>query len=114
MAGLQKKSMNSPDDIKELEKTKVQSIKAGNLTLERMIAEPGWQWSKHVKPIVKTESCEKNHTFYVISGNMHLRMDDGTEMDFGEGDVGLIPPGHDAWVVGDKPVIGIDIISAAQ
>jgi hypothetical protein len=23
--------------------------------------------------------------------------------------IGMIPPGHDAWVVGDKPVVGIDI-----
>jgi len=25
------------------------------------------------------------------------------------GDVAAIPPGHDAWVVGDEPVVVIDI-----
>ncbi len=36
-------------------------------------------------------------------------MDDGTEYEFGPGEIGEIPPGHDAWVVGDEPVVVIDI-----
>jgi hypothetical protein len=36
-------------------------------------------------------------------------MDDGTEDEFGPGDVALLPAGHDAWVVGDEPVVVIDI-----
>lgn len=36
-------------------------------------------------------------------------MDDGTENEFGPSDVSVIPPGHDAWVVGDEPVVLIDI-----
>ena len=37
-----------------------------------------------------------------------VRMNDGSEAEFGPGDVGSIPPGHDAWVVGDEPFISID------
>jgi len=29
-------------------------------------------------------------------------MDDGTELDCKPGDVSLLPPGHDAWVVGGQ------------
>ena len=29
-------------------------------------------------------------------------MDDGSEDEFGPGEVSLLPPGHDAWVVGNK------------
>ena len=36
-------------------------------------------------------------------------MDDGSEDEFGPGEVSLLPPGHDAWVVGDEPVVVIDI-----
>jgi hypothetical protein len=36
-------------------------------------------------------------------------MDDGTEEEFGPGDVSSVPPGHDAWVVGNEPVVAIDI-----
>ncbi len=36
-------------------------------------------------------------------------MDDGSEAEFGAGDVSMIPPGHDAWVVGNEPVVVVDI-----
>jgi quercetin dioxygenase-like cupin family protein len=36
-------------------------------------------------------------------------MDDGSEQEFGPGDLALIPPGHDAWVVGNEPVVTIDV-----
>ncbi len=35
-------------------------------------------------------------------------MDDGTEAEFGPGDVSFIPSGHDAWIVGDEPYVGLD------
>lgn len=35
-------------------------------------------------------------------------MDDGEEGEFGPGDFSIIPPGHDAWVVGDEPYVYID------
>jgi uncharacterized cupin superfamily protein len=45
---------------------------------------------------------------YFISGTMGIRMDDGTEFECRAGDVCLIPPGHDAWVVGNEPVVSVD------
>ena len=36
-------------------------------------------------------------------------MDDGAKDEFRPGDVSLIPPGHDAWVVGNDLVVVIDI-----
>jgi hypothetical protein len=74
--------------------------------------QPGWRWSESVKPIVGTESCQVSHTGYVISGRMHVRMDDGTELDFGPGDAVWVGPGHDAWVAGDEPYVGLDFTGA--
>ena len=71
--------------------------------------ESGWKWSECVKPIVKTASCQAPHTQYVISGRLAVRMDDGTELEYGPGDIGVIPPGHDAWTVGDDAVVALDI-----
>jgi quercetin dioxygenase-like cupin family protein len=71
--------------------------------------QPGWKWSKDVKPIAKTDSCQAPHLNYMISGRMHVVMDDGTEEDFGPGDIAVIPPGHDAWVVSDEPVVTLDV-----
>jgi uncharacterized cupin superfamily protein len=61
-----------------------------------------------VKPIAKTDSCEAAHFQYFLSGVLRVRMDDGTELECRAGDVCLIPPGHDAWVVGDEPVDLVD------
>ena len=76
--------------------------------------EPGWKWSTCVKPIAKTESCQASHLAYHISGRLRVRMDDGSEEEFGPGDVGEVPPGHDAWVVGNEPVVVIDITGMAE
>jgi hypothetical protein len=45
---------------------------------------------------------------------MALKMADGKEMELGPGDVVVIPPGHDAWVVGNEPVVAIDWGGAAN
>ena len=49
---------------------------------------------------------------YMLSGRLHTVMDDGSEQAFGPGDLGAIPPGHDAWVVGNAPVVALDITGA--
>ena len=45
--------------------------------------EPGWRWSENVKPISGTDSCQVEHIGYVLQGRMALKMDDGTEREFG-------------------------------
>ena len=107
---LEKKNFNSPDETKKpAEKMKVEVVTVGGLAFQRVTAEPGWQWSKHLKPVVKTESCEKHHLIYVISGKVHTRMNDGKEEEFGPGDVGVVPPGHDGWTAGNEPAVWLEI-----
>jgi hypothetical protein len=106
---IQKKNLDSsPDNTRDFEKGKVEIVNFGNVTIGRAIFEPGWSWSKCVKPIVNTNSCQAPHTQYVISGRLKVVMDDGTEEEFGPGDAAIIPPGHDAWVVGNESVVAID------
>jgi mannose-6-phosphate isomerase-like protein (cupin superfamily) len=70
--------------------------------------EPGRSWKKCVKPIVNTNSCQAAHTQYFVSGRLKVVMDDGAEEEFGPDDTAIIPPGHNAWVVGNEPVVSID------
>ena len=102
--------MNSPDETRPFEdgkgKLNVVNVEGGTVGLARF--EPGWQWSKHIKPIAKTDSCQSAHVGYVISGRIHTVMDDGTAEEFRAGDLMVIPPGHDAWVLGDEPCEVID------
>ncbi len=108
MAKIAIKSMNSPDDTKNIEKGKVQLVSFDGTTIGRAIFQPGWRWSKHLKPKVKTDSCKSQHLFYHVSGTMKFKMDDGTEKECRAGDVSYISPGHDAWVVGKEPVVVVD------
>lgn len=102
------KSFHNPDEVRTFEKGKVEIVNLGNVIMGRATLEPGWSWSKCVKPLVNTNSCQAPHTSCIISGKMRVKMDDGTEFEGGPGDTAVIPPGHDAWVVGDEPCISID------
>jgi hypothetical protein len=101
---MQKRNFALSDD-----KGKVDLIKLGGITFGRGTFQPGWRWSESVKPLVKTKSCEAPHLQYIVTGRMHVVMDDGSEEEFGPGDLALIPPGHNAWIVGNEPVVAIDI-----
>jgi quercetin dioxygenase-like cupin family protein len=109
---MQKKSLDSPDETRTFEKGKVELVNLKTVTIGRSVFEPGWSWDKCVKPIVKTNSCEAPHTSVIISGRLKVRMDDGTEAEGGPGDVAVIPPGHNAWVIGDEPCVMLDFTGA--
>lgn len=114
MAALQKKSLNAPDATHALPNAKVDIVNFGDMSVARATLEPGWKWSEHLKPIVGTEIAEETHFSYIVSGRFHVVMDDGAETDLGPGDVVIVPPGHDAWVVGDQPVISLDFQGASR
>lgn len=105
---LRRKRFDRPDEIRRVENAYIELVELGELTIGRAIFEPGWRWSEHVKPIVGTESCQVHHLGYVVSGHLHIEMTDGASMDVMGGDAFEIPPGHDAWVIGDEPWISVD------
>jgi hypothetical protein len=102
------KAFATPDEVREFPKGRLELVKIGGATVGRAILQPGWSWSSSVKPIAKTKSCEAAHFQYHVAGTLRVRMDDGSEFNCRPGDVSMLPPGHDAWVVGDEPVIVID------
>jgi class 3 adenylate cyclase/quercetin dioxygenase-like cupin family protein len=105
---LRHKRFDRPDEVRIVEKARVELIELGELAVGRAIFEPGWRWSDHVKPIVGTESCQVHHLGYVLSGHLHVEMTDGASLEVVGGDAFEIPPGHDAWVIGDEPWISVD------
>jgi quercetin dioxygenase-like cupin family protein len=116
MAALQRKSLNKPDETRPFKdgKGKVDIVNVGPHTLGRGVFEPGWRWSEHVKPIAGTPSCQVAHTGHVLEGRMAVRMDDGSEVEYGPGDAFHIPPGHDAWIVGNQRCVVMDFTGGAQ
>jgi len=109
MKQMERKSLNSPDETRSFPNGKLELVSLDGVTFGKLTLQPGWKWSESVKPIAKTKSCEVPHTQYHVSGRITIKMDDGTEKEFGPGDVSVIPPGHDAWVIGNDPVVLIDI-----
>jgi len=104
----QVKNFTKPDEVREFPKGKLELIKIGNATIGRATFQPGWKWSESLQPLVKTSSCEAPHFQYHVSGTIMVKMDDGTLLECKPGDVSLLPTGHDAWVVGNKPAVVVD------
>lgn len=108
MASYEKKNLKTPDETRNFEKGKAEVVNIGGGTVGRLTLEPGWRWSTHVKPIAGTEWCEAPHFQYQVSGQLHVLTSDGAEFEIGPGEVTFLPAGHDAWVVGDEPVVAVD------
>ena len=108
------KDFSRPDEIREFGHGKVEILNIGGGTVGRLNLQPGWKWSQDIKPIAKTTLCEVAHFAYIVSGQLRVRMASGEELDLGPGSVHFIQPGHDAWVVGNEPVVVVDWHGASQ
>src|SRR4029077_9591739 len=101
----EQKTFNKPDEIREFPNGQAQILNIGGGTVGRLVFQPGWRWSKDVQALAKTSSCEAPHFQYHVSGKLGIKMDEGTELVAGPGDVTALPSGHDAWVIGNEPVV---------
>jgi quercetin dioxygenase-like cupin family protein len=110
---LEARSHDSPDEVRRPDKATVEVNNLGDHSIARFTFQPGWTWASSVKPVAKTEHCEKNHVGYCVSGELETWLTDGTRITIKPGDSYTIPPGHDAKVVGNEPFVGIEWSSAA-
>jgi hypothetical protein len=108
------KTFSRPDEVRTFPNGRAEILGVGGAQLGRLVFEPGWRWSADVKPLAGTSSCEAPHFQYHVSGKLAIKMDDGTELVAGPGDVTSLPSGHDAWVVGDEPVVVVDWFGATD
>ncbi|MFF5922403.1 cupin domain-containing protein [Streptomyces flavochromogenes] len=110
MTGIVKKSFDAADETRPFEdgKGRLDLVSGARGAVGRAVFEPGWQWSKHVKPIAGTDSCQASHVGYIVSGHMKVVMDDGETTEYGAGDYMEVQPGHDAWVLGDEACVALD------
>ena len=108
------RSVEAPDESRIFDNGKLDIVHVDEVTAGRFTLEPGWRWSENVKPLVGTDSCQVLHTGYVVSGRMHVVHEDGTEAEVGPGDVYVVRPGHDAWIVGEETYVGVDFSSETE
>jgi class 3 adenylate cyclase len=114
VGAIRRKSLDDPDAIREWPLALIRIIRIGSHTIGYGVQQPGFRWSTHMGPAAGTTSCAVHHVQVFLSGRFAVRMDDGEEVEFGPLEVGDIPPGHDAWVVGDEPVHILDFAGTSD
>lgn len=108
MALAQWRRSAQPDRTKTFGHGKIDFFCMGGGVVRRFTLLPGWNWSKDMGPVARTEWCEGTHFQYQLSGHLHVRLEDGTEFDLFAGDLAVLPAGHDTWVIGSEPVVIVD------
>lgn len=108
MEGAYSKNLDTPDETFRFPGGIEDIVDLGDITVGRVVTQPGWRWSKDVRPLVGGEWCQARHVGVVISGRLGITLQDGTRLEFGRNDVYQIPPGHDGYTVGDEPAVVVE------
>jgi len=95
------RSFSRPDDHLSKGGVEIDVVQLGDLKAKRATYPPGWRFSQHMG----APRCYDTHVGYTVSGRIVAELDDGTRLEFGAGDVFMVPAGHDAYVIGDEPCV---------
>ena len=95
-------------DHREVAGVLLDTARAGSGRVKRAIYPPGFRWSTHMKPLVKTDLCMHAHVGFLVQGRIHIEYPDGCTLDLAAPRAVVIEPGHDGRVVGDEPAILIE------
>jgi class 3 adenylate cyclase len=108
VAGASHKSLDEPDEEISFPGLNAEVVEVGGLTVARVVHEPGWRWSTHVRPEVGGDWCQARHVGTLVSGQLGVILQDGTKLELSAGDVFEIPRGHDGYVIGDEPAVMLE------
>lgn len=102
------KNLDSPDDLLDHPRLRMQTVDVGDVSVAWLVNQPGWRWSVDVRPLVGGEWCQSRHVGILLAGHFGVTLADGTRIDLRPRDVYVIPPGHDGYVVGEEPTVAIE------
>lgn len=109
--------MSSPDPLlaplpgashRDLAGVALDIVRAGACRVKRVVYQPGFRWSTHMKSTVGTELCMHAHVGFLARGRIGVRYADGCTVEFTSPQVVAIDPGHDGWVVGDEAAVLVE------
>ena len=103
MSQIKQKSFAQPDEIRTFEKGKLELITLGGVTFGRATFSRTGSGQPRSNPWPTPRVARLRICKYHLPGRLHVVMEDGSEYDFIQGDISSIPPGHDAWVLGEEP-----------
>ena len=110
MSRIERKSLRKPEELREWPLLTVNIVRFGSLTVGYGTVQPGWRWSTHMRRETDEPLCQIHHLQLLLSGRFAVKMDDGEYAEIEPNEVFDVPPGHDAWVLGDEPVILVDFL----
>jgi len=102
------KNLGQPEETVELDGLREYAVEMGDFTVARVVAQPGWRWSTHMKAQVGTDWCEAHHVGWQLSGRQGYLLRDGSRFEIQPDDVFDVPPGHDGYTIGDEPAVSIE------
>ena len=82
---------------------------AGSGRIKRVIYQPGFRWSTHMKGTTGTDLCMHAHVGFIARGQIAVRYRNGATVEFTAPQIVAIEPGHEGWVVGDEPAVLIEV-----
>ena len=109
MSGMTKLAFAEVEELGALPMSTYERVDFGGVEVYRYVFEPGWSWVEHAGSFMGADSCPIPHILFTVSGRLAVKMDDGSTAEVGEGECIVIPPGHDAWTIGDEAYVGIDL-----
>jgi class 3 adenylate cyclase len=110
MGRIERKSVTDPDEVRELPALTLNLLRVGSLALGYATIQPGFRWSTHLRKETDEPLCQIHHLQLLLSGRFAVEMDDGEYVEIGPNEIFDVPPGHDAWVVGDEPAVLLDFL----
>jgi class 3 adenylate cyclase len=112
MPRFQRRSFKDSEEVRTFPKGELRIVTFDDIVFGEFRLQPGWRWSNDVRAIAGTVQCEHRHVGFVVRGQLHVVMTDGATLDFVPGDIYEIPPGHDAWVIGEEVYHGVEFTGA--
>ena len=110
MGRIERKSLDHPDEVRELPMLTMHFVRVGSLTIGRGIVQPGWRWSTHMRRETDEPLCQIHHLQLLLSGRFAVQLEDGEYAEIEPNEIFDVPPGHDAWVLGDEPAVIVDFL----
>ena len=110
MGRIERKRLDAPDEVLEFPLLSVNLVRVSSLTVGLGTVQPGFRWSTHVRKETDEPLCQVHHLQLLLSGRFAVEMADGEYVEIGPNEIFDVPPGHDAWVLGDEPAVLLDFL----
>jgi len=102
------KNLSDPDEVVRFPGYTEYIVEVGDLTIARVIQDPGWVYSRDMATVADGPWCDAHHVGVNLSGRQGILTRDGSRVEYGPGDVYDVAPGHDGYTIGDEPVVMIE------